>query len=207
MRFKDVDIGVVETIDLTADLAQVLVRARLNKPMARYLNERARFWVVRPRLDRGQVSGLGTLVGGAYIAADLAVGDGSQERFEGLESPPIVTAAAPGRAFTLLADNLGSLTEGSPVLYLGIEVGRVVGYALRADRTVEIQVFVDAPHDAAVDVATRFWNVSGLGLSLDATGIRLDSDSLTALLRGGVAFDNADGATGAPVAAGREFVL
>lgn len=208
VRFKDVDIGVVEAIDLTPDLGQVLVRARLSKQIAPHLNERARFWVVRPRLSGGHVSGLGTLVGGSYIAADLAAGEGRLARFVGLETPPIVTALAPGSGYTLLADSLGSLGEGSPVLYRGIEVGRVVGFGLRGDHQVEIRIFIDAPHDAAVDDDTRFWNVSGVGLALDASGIRLNTDSLTSVLRGGIAFGHPEGEPGNTRAPpGSEYVL
>lgn len=188
VRFKDVDVGQVEAIELTPDLAGVRVLARLKRQMADYLNRQARFWVVRPRLSRGQVSGLGTLVGGAHIAADFAPGGESQRVFEGLEVPPVVTASARGNLFTLVAPSLGSLAEGSPVMHRGIEVGRVVGYHLRADDRVAIQVFVDAPHDAMVVAGTRFWNTSGLRVSVDGSGMHLDTDSLTSMLLGGVAF-------------------
>ena len=208
VRFKDVDIGLVEAIDLSPELDRVLVRARLSQPMARFLNDRARFWVVRPRLSQGQVSGLSTLVGGAYIGADLATGEGRRSRFEGLEMPPIVTAAESGAAYTLLTDTLGSLGEGSPVFYRGIEVGRVVAYSLRADQRIAMQVFVRAPHDAAIGEQTRFWNVSGVGLSLDASGLRLDTESLASLLRGGIAFANPDANAPAEQALqGSEFEL
>lgn len=208
VRFKDVDIGVVEAIDLSPDLDRVLVRARLSQSMARFLNQRARFWVVRPRLSQGQVSGLSTLVGGAYIGADLATGEGRRTHFEGLEMPPIVTAAESGAGYTLLTDSLGSLGEGSPVFYRGIEVGRVVAYALRADQRIAIQVFVRAPHDATIGEQTRFWNVSGVGLSLDASGLRLDTASLASLLRGGIAFANPEAdAPAAQASQGSEFEL
>lgn len=208
VRFKDVDIGLVEAIDLSPELDRVLVRARLNQPMGRFLNQRARFWVVRPRLSQGQVSGLSTLVGGAYIGADLANGDGRQTHFVGLEMPPIVTAAESGAAYTLLTDTLGSLGEGSPVFHRGIEVGRVVAYALRADQRIAIQIFVRAPHDAAIGEQTRFWNVSGVGLSMDASGLRLDTESLASLLRGGIAFATPDAdAPAAQAPQGSEFEL
>ena len=116
VRYKDVDIGVVEAIDLAPDLARVLVRARLAAALSDYINDKARFWVVRPRLTRGQVSGLATLVGGAYIAADLSAGDTPQRAFDGLETPPVVTAVERGSVFILRADALGSLAAGSPVL-------------------------------------------------------------------------------------------
>ena len=208
VRFKDVDVGLVEAIELSEDLSQVRVRARLAAHVSDYLNESTRFWVVRPRLSGGRVSGLGTLVGGSYIAVDLSRGGASRRNFEGLETPPIVTATDPGKIFTLRADSLGSLAIGSPVQYRGIEVGRVTGYELREPHGVDIQVFVHAPHDAKVHRDTRFWNASGVQLALDASGIRVATESLATMLLGGVAFGNPpDVAADAPAAEGAEFRL
>lgn len=198
VRFKDVEIGVVETITLSSDLTRVQVQARLTTDIAAYLNDRTRFWVVRPRLSGGSVSGLETLVGGTYIAADLAAGGESTLRFKGLEIPPIVAASEPGRGFRLKAERLASIRVGSPLLYRGIEVGQVVGFELHEPYGVEVQVFVDAPHDAMVNADTRFWNVSGIGLSLDAEGVSVNAASLASLLLGGIAFGNPDGAAGVP---------
>jgi len=188
VRFKDLDVGVVEAIELSPDLSQVQVRARLNRQMASHLNDKTRFWVVRPRLSSGGISGLGTLVGGTYIGVDLGADGMPQRVFEGLETPPLITATEPGRTFTLHAANLGSLSVGSPVQYRGIEVGRVISYELKEPHGIDVKVFVHAPHDARVGANTRFWNVSGVQLSLDATGVRLNTDSLATVLLGGVAF-------------------
>ena len=208
VRFKDVDVGVVEAIELSEDLSRVRVQARLAAHVSDYLNESTRFWVVRPRLSGGQVSGLGTLVGGSYIAVDLGRDGASRRAFTGLEMPPIVTATDPGKTFALRADSLGSLAIGSPVQYRGIEVGRVTGYELREPHGVDIQVFVHAPHDAKVRRSTRFWNASGVQLALDASGIRVETESLATMLLGGVAFGNLPGAPAdEPVAEGAEFRL
>lgn len=208
VRFKDVDVGLVEAIELSPDLRRVQVRARLAGSVADYLNDNTRFWVARPRLSATQVSGLGTLLGGSFIAVDLSTQGTPQDTFVGLETPPIVTATEQGRTFTLTADALGSLSVGSPLLYRGIEAGRVVGYQLREPHGVDIQVFVDAPHDAAVGANTRFWNASGIGLSLDASGIRLDTQSLTSVLLGGIAFGTPSGSdSGAPADEGSAFRL
>ncbi len=188
VRFKDLDVGLVEAIELRPDLTGVKVRARLVAHVAEYLNENTRFWVVRPRLSGGEISGLGTLVGGAYIGVDLSSGGKPQSVFEGLETPPIITATDPGRTFTLRVAALGSLSVGSPVQYRGIEVGRVIGYELQEPYGVSIKVFVHAPHDERVGANTRFWNASGVQLSLDAAGVRLNTDSLVSMLLGGIAF-------------------
>jgi paraquat-inducible protein B len=196
VRFKDVDIGVIESIALSADLGGVEVQARLRADVTKHLNDNTRFWVVRPRFSGGQISGLGTLVGGVFVAVDLAAdGNSAGERreFVGLESPPIVNATDRGRAYTLRAGSLGSLSIGSPVLFRGIEVGRVTGYELRDPHGIDVQIFVDAPHDAKVGTATRFWNASGVSMSLDAQGVRLHTDSIASVLLGGISFGTPDG--------------
>lgn len=208
VRFKDLDVGLVETIELSPDLRRVRVHARLAKHVAEHLNHKTRFWVVRPRLSSGGISGLGTLVGGTYIGVDLDVDGEPRSVFEGLEAPPLVTATEPGRNFTLRVATLGSLSVGSPVHYRGIEVGRVIGYELQEPHGVSLQVFVHAPHDAKVGVNTRFWNVSGIQLSLDAAGIRVSTDSLASMLLGGIAFGVPEGGRiGGPVKEDTEFPL
>ena len=208
VRFKDLDVGYVETIELSNDLSRVTVRARLAKHVAGYLNDQTRFWVVRPRLSGSEISGLETLVGGTYIGVDLSEDGGSRRVFEGLETPPIVTATDRGRSFQLRVSDLGSISVGSPVLYRGIEVGRVTGYLLNEPHGVNIQVFVHAPHDARVGRNTRFWNVSGVEFSLDANGFRVNTDSLASVLLGGLAFGTPNHAdAGDPVPECAEFPL
>ena len=208
VRFKDLDVGFVENIELSSDLSRVKVRARLAKHVAGYLNDQTRFWVVRPRLSGGEISGLETLVGGTYIGVDLSEDGEPQRVFEGLETPPIVTATDRGRSFQLRVPDLGSVSVGSPVLYRGIEVGRVTGYQLHDPHGVNIQVFVHAPHDTKVGRNTRFWNVSGVEFSLDANGFRVNTDSLASVLLGGVAFGAPEHAgAGEPAPEGTEFPL
>lgn len=201
VRFKDVDVGVVEAIELSPDLSKVRVRARLNQDVEAFLNDNTRFWVARPRLSGGQVSGLGTLLAGTYIGVDLSTGGEPQREFDGLETPPIVTSAEPGKTFRLRAETLGSLSEGSPVLYRGIEVGRVVNYALRDPDGVELQVFVKSPYDKRVGEDTRFWNLSGVSMTFDTDGLRLQTGSLASVLVGGIAFGRAGAETPGTLAA------
>lgn len=212
VRYKDVEIGQVEAIQLSRDLSQVKVRARLARHVERFLTDQTRFWVVRPRFSGGQVSGLGTLVGGAYIGVDLTAAGTETRQFTGLEEPPVVTATEAGRHFTLRADTLGSLAVGSPVHFRDIRVGRVVAYKLQepfaASGGVAIQVFIHSPHDQKVRTNTRFWNSSGIDLTLDAAGIRVNTESLATLLLGGISYGTPPHQAPGPVAADdREFRL
>ncbi|AXQ29584.1 MCE family protein [Solimonas sp. K1W22B-7] len=207
LRFKDVVIGKVRTIDLSKNFSSVKVKVELNKDAARVAVADSRFWVVRPRADLGGVSGLGTLLSGAYIGVDIGQSQTSQRLFQGLEVPPAVTNDRVGRGFRLLADDLGSLNLGSPLYYRRVPVGRIVGYELDKDgRGVSLQAFVDAPYDRFVTPASRFWNASGVDVSVGAQGFKLNTQSLVSVLAGGVAFQSIDNGA-QPAAQGTRFRL
>ncbi|MBN2886042.1 MAG: MCE family protein [Chromatiaceae bacterium] len=210
VRFKDVEVGQVTAIDVTPDLRGVLVTADLKQGTSDFLTEQTRFWVERPRVTASRVTGLETLLSGAYIAMDPVTEGRARRAFRGLEEPPLFTTAEPGKRFVLHASVLGSLNIGSPVYYRQIQVGQVVGYGLDADgRAVEIEIFVSAPHDALVSGATRFWNASGLDVSLDAEGIRVDTQSLLSLVVGGISFGQIETIDGdrRPAEDGQTFLL
>jgi len=190
VRYKDVVVGTVKSIRFNDDRSHVLVKADFAKDSEDLAREGSRFWVVRPRLGLSGVSGLGTLLSGAYIEVDTAKADGRpQFQFQGLETPPEVTHDRPGTRYTLKANDLGSLDIGSPVYYRRIPVGRVIGYTLdESGRFVRLQVFIDAPNDRFVTHDTRFWNASGVDLSLSASGMTLRTQSLVSVATGGIAF-------------------
>jgi len=190
IKYKDVEVGQVDSIDLAKDLAHVIVTAEMNKDAGPYLSENTRFWVVRARVAAGGVSGLGTLFSGAYIGVDPGKPGKATRSFKGLETAPIITFGVPGRLFILKAETLGSLDIGSPVYYRQIKVGQVVAYELDKDgKAVDIKVFIHAPHDQEVWKNTRFWNASGLDVTLDASGIKVNTESFVTMMVGGIAFD------------------
>lgn len=194
LRYKDVTIGTVKSIGFNDDRSKVVVQAELAKEVSDLAREGTSFWVVRPRLDVSGVSGLGTLLSGAYIGVDAVEGkDGNKAtklHFDGLEVPPAVTHDRAGKRFKLKASDLGSLDIGSPVYFRRINVGRVIGYALDQNgKAVNVEVFVDAPNDKFVTNGTRFWNASGVDFSVNADGLKVRTQSLVSMAVGGVAFE------------------
>jgi len=190
IKHKDVDLGVVETIELSEDLKHVVVTANLVKQAEAFLSENTRFWVVRARVDFSGISGLGTLFSGAYIAMDPGKTGSETREFIGLEQPPPVSTEAPGRYFILEAERKGSIEIGSPVYYRQMKAGQVTDVRLSEDgRLFTIRIFVDAPFDRFVYANTRFWESSGLDVSLDPKGVSLNTESLVSLLIGGIVFD------------------
>jgi len=189
VKYKSLSIGLVESVSFSPDFSRVEVRARLNKDAVHFLRRDTRFWVVRPTLSARGISGLGTLLSGTYIEIDPGEG-APQSLFVGLESPPLLHSTMEGKQITLLARQLGSIDRGSPVHYQGIVAGEVLGYEMANDyRNILIHAFVKAPFDGLVRSNTRFWSASGIDLSLSPDGFRVKTESLQALLFGGIAFD------------------
>ncbi|MGO4699688.1 PqiB family protein [Dyella sp. 2RAB6] len=189
VKYKNVVIGRVTSVTLAKDRSHVTAKVSLEKSAEGFATADTRFWVVRPRIGLGGVSGIDTLLSGAFIGADVGESKESRDEFTGLEEPPAVTHGAPGKTFKLHTDDLGSLDIGSPVYYRRIQVGRVVTYQLDKDgKGVSLQIFVDGPNDEFVSKSSRFWNASGVDVSVGADGIKLNTQSLATVLAGGVAF-------------------
>lgn len=211
VRHKAVELGQVEAIRLSDDMSHVVVRIKMQREAEPYLTDNARFWVVRPRISSGSLSGIETLVSGSYIEMDPGSRDGQRQlEFTGLEQPPGVRTGEPGRTFTVKAQRLGSLGPGAPVFYRDITVGEVLGYDI-GDGTgpVAVHLFIRAPYDSFVRHGTHFWNASGLSVQIGSEGVHVEVASLQAVLSGGVAFDSpsrskADAQEAAP---GTEFPL
>lgn len=200
VRHNQIELGVVDALVPSADLSHVTLKIRMNRYADGHLNARTQFWVVRPRLSAQGISGLGTLISGAYVEMEPGGGKPAQH-FTALEDPPVVNAEVPGTAYTLHAARLGSIGAGAPISYHGIEVGEVLGTTLSdADGSAAVRIFVRAPHDRLVHDGTRFWNASGIAVEFGSEGVRVQSESLEAILAGGIAFDVPFGGTAGAVA-------
>ncbi|MGH8388501.1 MAG: intermembrane transport protein PqiB [Pseudomonas sp.] len=189
VKYRNVVIGQVTDVDLSNDQKSVNATIKLSKQAESFTREDSQFWVVRPRIGAGGVSGIDTLLSGDYIGADTGQAKNRAKNFKGLENPPAITYGEPGKRFTLRTEDLGSLDIGSPVYYRKIPVGQVVAYALDPDgKGVNIDLFIHAPNDQYVTENTRFWNASGIDVNVGANGFAVKTESLSSLLVGGIAF-------------------
>ena len=191
LQHKAVEFGRIESVQLTDDMQNVQVQVRVRREAVPYLTDQARFWVVRPRLASGSLSGIETLVSASYIEMDPGGRGGARKlQFVGLEVPPGIRNGEPGRTYRLRAARIGSLGPGSPVFWRDITVGEVLSYDI-GDGTgpVMVTVFVRSPFDGFVRDGSHFWNAFGLSVTLGGDGFRVELTSLQAILSGGVAFD------------------
>lgn len=189
VKYRNVVIGHVTDVELSDDQKNVNATLNLVKQAESFTRKDSQFWVVRPRIGAGGVSGIDTLLSGDYIGADIGQDNTRSKNFKGLENPPPITYGEPGKRFTLHTSDLGSLDIGSPVYYRKIPVGQVVAYALDPDgKGVNIDLFINSPNDQYVTENTRFWNASGIDVNVGANGFAVKTESLSAMLVGGIAF-------------------
>src|SRR5215472_11367549 len=191
LKYKDIVFGTIKSLALAADRTHVIVTVATTRQAEPLLTEGTQFWVVKPRLFAGNISGLETLLSGSYIGMLPAAKAGNSRRdFVGREDPPVISAHVPGRTFLLKSKRIGAVSVGSPIFFRDLNVGEVLGWDI-ADMAeyVTIHAFVRAPYDSYVHDQTRFWNASGVSIKLDGTGVEVQMESLKALLLGGVAFE------------------
>ncbi len=188
IKYLNVEIGKVTAISISDDLKTILVTAQMNSTAASYLNKNTSFWVVRPQVGLGGISGLGTLLSGPYIA--IKPGDGSREdHFTGLTTAPLLKSNIEGTHFILETSNLGSMKPGTPINFHGIPVGEVLSHKLSEDaNAIRLTIFINKPYDQFVRKNTRFWIDSGVDLSASADGFKVRTGPLISLLSGGIAF-------------------
>lgn len=190
IHYNGVDIGTVETVRLSEDHQRVITTAQMAPKTESFLVDDTKFWVVSPRISGANVTGLGTLISGAYIGMEIGQSKQNKRDFVGLETPPVVTFETPGRFFVLKTPTLGSLDTGTPVYFRRLQVGQIASYELDKDgQGLTLKVFVNAPYDQYVNPNTRFWHASGIDVSLSANGLTVQTQSVLSVLIGGVAFE------------------
>ncbi len=192
IHYNGVDIGTVSTIELSPDHRSVILKAQMAPKTEAFLVKDTKFWVVRPRISGANVTGLGTLISGAYIGVEIGSSQEDQRDFVALETPPVITGETPGRFFVLKTPDLGSLDTGTPIYFRRLQVGQVASYSLDKDgKNLTVKVFVQAPYDQYVNPNTRFWHASGIDVSLSASGLTVQTQSVLSILIGGIAFETA----------------
>ena len=192
IHYNGVDIGTVTTIELSKDHQSVIMTAQMAPKTEAFLVADTKFWVVRPRISGANVTGLGTLISGAYIGVEIGSSKEGRRDFVTLETPPVITGDIPGRFFILKTPDLGSLDTGTPIYFRRLQVGQVASYQLDPDgKNLTVKAFVQAPYDQYVNPDTRFWHASGVDVSLSASGLTVQTQSVLSILIGGIAFETA----------------
>lgn len=209
VKYRNVDMGVVSEVRLNESIDGVIARVKLNRQAYPLLRDDTRFWVVTARIGLDSISGLDTLLSGAYIQLAPGTGIEGQRRYVGLEQPPQTPTGAPGLRLELTSESASSISAGDIVLYKGFAVGRVESMELDlSDRQVRYVIFIDAPYHEMINSSVRFWDVSGISVSVGADGVKVETGSADTIFLGGVAFGLPEGVgEGDPVEHNTSFKL
>jgi paraquat-inducible protein B len=209
VKYRDVDMGMVQEVRLNDNFDGVIATVKLDRQALPLLRADTRFWVVTARVGVDNISGLDTLLSGAYLQLAPGTGEKGARAFVGLERPPVTPADAPGLRLSLTSDHASSVSAGNTVLYKGYRVGRVESMEFNpTDKLVHYQVFIDAPFHDLVNSSVRFWDSSGVAMSADASGFRVQTGSLESIVFGGVSFGLPEGVSeGEPVTENTDFRL
>ena len=196
IRFKGLDVGKVEDVDLTSDLQAVMLTARITEVPDKIARVGTEFWVVKPEVGLIKTSNLETLVTGQYLEVlPASKSTGPQKSFVALKDPPNASARDEGLSVVLSAPRRGSIKPGVPVTYREVTVGKVMGYELgqTADRVL-IHILIEPRYASLVRGGSRFWNSSGFGVDFGLfRGATVRTESLETLIDGGIAFATPDG--------------
>ena len=189
VNYNGLNIGTLTTIRLMDDHKHVIATAEMSPKAKDFLVKDAKFWVVKPRMSGLNITGLGTLISGHYIGMQLGESRESERHFIALETPPL-TGDVPGKIFMLKTTELGSLGTGTPIFFRQLPAGQVVSYELDKDgKFLNVKIFVQSPYDQFVTPDTRFWQASGIDVSLTAAGLHVQTESVMSILAGGIAFE------------------
>ncbi len=209
IRSRNVEIGRVQSVRLSDDLSHAVLTARIQPGVEDMLREDSRFWVVKPRIGREGISGLGTVLSGAYIQLEPGTEEAPRREFPVSDIPPVAPSGQAGLRLSLTSQLGNSLRVGDPVSYQGYTVGRIEENSFEPEsRTMQHQVFIEEPYTDLVTDSTRFWTSSGVDFRLGADGVRVNVESIEALLGGGVTFGvPEDLPMGQPVEPNTRFTL
>lgn len=191
VRFRDIKVGVVEKISFAEGLEGVVAQVRLEKEIADFVDAGASFWVVRPELSVRGISGLDTVISGIFIEGswDSQIG-APRSTFKGLETAPLFRPGREGLQIALRTTPGGALTDNSPILFRGIEIGRVGPARISREGSFAIaEAIIYEPHGRLITSSTRFWDTSGFSVSIGPSGAEVDFSSLATLVGGGLTFD------------------
>jgi paraquat-inducible protein B len=188
--FKGLQAGMVKSVDMNPDLKSVDVVVDFDPRAKNILLDTTEFWLVQPRVSLRGITGLGTLLKGDYINMRAGQGDGKRaRRFKALAKPPTIPESAPGLHVTLTAEDLSSISHGSPVYYKKDQMGDVQSYKLSDDEQhIEIKIYIHPEYSHLVKKHSRFWNASGIEVEGGPSGLKIRTQSMVSILAGGIAF-------------------
>lgn len=194
VKFRGMQVGTVRKLTLMEGAQAVSAVVEMDKDTAQYLTDEASFWLVKPKVTMNGISGLDTIVTGAYIKFEShKAGDATQynKDYVALQSQPSPLIPENASTFTLKANAAEGINPGSLIYHRKLEVGKVHDVQLSDDQqSIDITVIIAPKYQGLIKESSRFWSVSGIRANASLSGISIETEGLAAMLVGGIAFSS-----------------
>jgi len=191
VKFRNVPVGKITDIYVEQEIEGVVVVVRMNSKRSNpYLTEKAKFWIVKPEVGIGGVSGLDTLLSGTYINiySDLG-GKEDKDEYIGLSQP--YHDSKNGEYFHLLSLDGQDISVGMPIFYENIKVGQIEYTYLSLDnKSVDTIVFIDKQYAHLVHNDSKFWIKSMINVDFSKGNLDVNIAPLNFMLQGGIVFSS-----------------
>jgi paraquat-inducible protein B len=193
VRYKGIKVGIVTSVEIEKDFSGVIAVIELDRQVKKDVPQNTQFWLVEPKVTAAGVSGLGTIFSGNYIDVQLGNSEETADKFIALNDPPALSYDTPGLHLVLKTPRLGSLNEGDPILYKQIEIGSIQSHAMSKDnQLIEVGMYIKPEYAHLIRKNSRFWNASGIQVEAGLGGVKIQTESVTTLLAGGIAVSDRD---------------
>ncbi|NNC24066.1 intermembrane transport protein PqiB [Salinisphaera sp. USBA-960] len=209
LKVRSVSVGHVTDVSLASDYQDAVITVQMDSDTAKLIGDDSRFWVVKPRVGPQGISGLNTILSGAYLQLRPAGEPSGKRRFKVQDTPPAVPANQPGKSLQLVTSGNNRLSVGDPIVYQGRNVGRLVDSRFSVGKRQTVyKLFIRKPYSKLITDRTQFWMRSGIQFHLGSQGADVQVGSLESMLVGGVTFGVAKGVkAGKPAENGDRFKL
>ncbi len=209
LKCRSVDVGIVEEVELNPEFSRAIAKVRVTKNFEDLLKADSKVWIVKPRIGNRGITGMGTILSGAYIEFSPGSSAELNREFVGLKEPPIVQKEEGGLVVELLSDDASSLNPGDPVIFRGFTIGTILDTEFRSsERHFVYRVYIEPSYSNLLCQSSRFWNSSGIRVNYGVDGLEIDTATLETIISGGVSFDLPEGVKpGMPCVKGHQFKL
>ncbi len=189
VKFRNVPIGKVEKVILNDNGNGVKVIARMDKEATKYLNDDARFWIVKPEVGLGGVSGLDTIFTGTYIELISKKSKMTKKSFIGLNQS--YRKVGDGEYFHLNASSSHGVEKGTPIFFKSMKAGYVEYVSISIDgKSVDVIIYVDKSFVSYIHKDTKFWVQSSVSISYANGKLNLNMAPMSHIMRGGIEFSS-----------------
>lgn len=186
ITYKSIVLGEITSIELNSDNS-LLMRAIIDKKYKKYFKNDTKMWVEKFSISANGVENVPSLVGGSSIAIHPGKEARYRTLYHPLEKTPAKSLFSDGLRVVIKAKRRAGLKVDSPVYYRQFQIGNVEQIELSNNsKYVKIVVFIEKCYAYIIRKNSIFYSVGGIGVNLNLSGLKMKTETLSTIIRGGI---------------------